>query len=162
MPALLAVPISVPTVSKQSHDCKGDDRRNDRQHTVREQTAEIKLEQRGRERDRVFRRRWPAHVVRPIGMPISVVAMMPRSIAPLTFHAISTPVISRPISASAGPLVRIAPRSEKSVDSTDTRRFVNHRANKRNDIRIQQTDEADEQTDTGADRSSSAEQEWRR
>lgn len=34
-----------------------------------------------------------------------------------------------------------------------TRRFVNNRTNKRNDIRIQQADEADEQTDTGADRS---------
>ena len=57
MPALLAVPISVPTGIEAIAHCKGDDRRNDRQHTVREQTAEIKLEQRRRERDRVFGKR---------------------------------------------------------------------------------------------------------
>ena len=52
-------------------------------------------------------------LVCPMGMPISVVRMMPMNSAPLTFQAISTPVSSRPISASSGAPVVMLLRSSR-------------------------------------------------
>ena len=43
---------------------------------------------------------WPEKAVTPMGMPSSVTATMPMSMAPLTVQAMSTPVISTPRRAS--------------------------------------------------------------
>ena len=111
MPALLAVPMSVPTVSKQSQMLKV---------TMAVSTGRMPWENRPPKSnlnsvgamEMLFSAMSVGMVVRPMGMPMIVVATMPRNSAPLTFHAIRIPVMSRPMRASSGPLVVIAPMSE--------------------------------------------------
>ncbi|MPN06638.1 hypothetical protein SDC9_153894 [bioreactor metagenome] len=106
MPALPAVPISVPTVSNISQ-----------MENVMMAVTSGRMPSESRLKsicikvgasEKLFSNRLAGITVMPMGMPISVVMPMPIRMAALTFHAISTPVIKRPMSASsAGPEIML-------------------------------------------------------